>query len=87
MRFYDTVVPFDKIISAKVRLIGTFRSPLRTATGARSPNRPAFGEFVRKADEIAVDADERRGAVGELDGLDLDQAAAATEKLGHRSSN
>ena len=51
------------------------------------PNPPAFGDFVRQADEIAVDADERRRAVGELDGLDLDQAAATTEKFNHRSPN
>jgi hypothetical protein len=42
---------------------------------------------VHKADDIAVDADKGRGAIGELDGLDLDLAAATTEKFNHRSSN
>jgi hypothetical protein len=51
------------------------------------PNRPAFADFVRKADEIAVDADERRRAVGELDGLDGDPTTATAEKFSHRSSN
>jgi hypothetical protein len=42
---------------------------------------------VRKADAIAIDANKRRSAVGELDRLDFHTAeATAEEDFRHRSS-
>jgi hypothetical protein len=41
---------------------------------------------VLKSDRVAIDADERRGAIRQLDPRQLDHAKAATEELHHRSS-
>jgi hypothetical protein len=42
--------------------------------------------FVLEPDHVARDANQRNGAVGQLEPLHLDQAEAATEKLRHPSS-
>jgi hypothetical protein len=37
-------------------------------------------------DRVAIDADKRRSAVGQLDPCQLDRAKAAAEQLRHRGS-
>jgi hypothetical protein len=43
-------------------------------------------DLVREPDRVAIDADERRGAVGQLDLRQLDHAKPADDELRHCSS-
>ena len=47
-------------------------------------HRSALNDVMLDPDQIAIDADERRAAIGKLDRLDLEAAGATAESLNHR---
>jgi hypothetical protein len=64
-------------------------SLVRSPRAQRETGRPqpsAAGDLALEPDQVAIDAEERRGAVGQHDPLHLDHAIAAMEAPSHRSS-